>query len=525
MDSRKVLYSKGGNDECMTPSYAIYPILKYIPKNLVIWCPFDKKDSEFVKILSKTNEVIYSHIENGEDFYNYEPEKSWDIIISNPPFCYDEKTEVLTLEGWKFLPNVTKKDKIMSLNVFTKDVCYADILDITKQSYKGDMYAVNSKYIDLFVTPNHRMVSYKNGKPYLDKKTNDLIEIKNMKGVSHFNLDGYNWDGVEVENITIPEHTIEINGANKSKRYKTFKEKSIKMDDWLAFFGLWLADGHCRGVNDGEIRYDVGIKQHISNSGKVRTILKKLGYDFKEYLHDNKINFNIFNPQLHNFLFKFGNSKSKYIPKEYKNLSKKQIKILLDNYLFGDSFKSGNGLQVSTMSKKLADDLSECFLKVGVIVSLKPRKVFARGKNYGVIYQGQYNKNGENQKAKISKGNISIKQFNNYVYGLSLSKNYTMLVRRNGKIVFSGNTNKRKIFERCLSFNKPFALLMSNTWLNDSAPKQLFKDKDLQLLMFDKRIKYENNGIVQDKITFSSSYYCYNFLPKQIIMEFLNIIK
>ena len=170
MDSRKVLYSKGGNDECMTPSYAIYPILKYIPKNLVIWCPFDKKDSEFVKVLSKTNEVIYSHIENGEDFYNYEPEKSWDIIISNPPF-----------------------------------------------------------------------------------------------------------------------------------------------------------------------------------------------------------------------------------------------------------------------------------------------------------------------------------------------------------------TNKRKIFERCLSFNKPFALLMSNTWLNDSAPKQLFKDKDLQLLMFDKRIKYENNGIVQDKITFSSSYYCYNFLPKQIIMEFLNI--
>ena len=76
-------------------------------------------------------------------------------------------------------------------------------------------------------------------------------------------------------------------------------------------------------------------------------------------------------------------------------------------------------------------------------------------------------------------------------------------------------TNKRKIFERCLSFNKPFALLMSNTWLNDSAPKQLFKDKDLQLLMFDKRIDYNNNK----KITFSSSYFCWNVLSKQIIME------
>lgn len=82
-------------------------------------------------------------------------------------------------------------------------------------------------------------------------------------------------------------------------------------------------------------------------------------------------------------------------------------------------------------------------------------------------------------------------------------------------------TNKRKIFERALGFDKPFALLMSNTWLNDSAPKQLFAEKDLQLLMFDKRIKYFNNGVIEDKITFSSSYYCYNLLPKQIIMRSL----
>lgn len=82
-------------------------------------------------------------------------------------------------------------------------------------------------------------------------------------------------------------------------------------------------------------------------------------------------------------------------------------------------------------------------------------------------------------------------------------------------------TNKRKIFERALSFNKPFALLMSNTWLNDAAPKQLFKEKQLQLLMFEERIKFKNNGVVENKITFSSSYYCYNLLPKDIIMESL----
>lgn len=87
-------------------------------------------------------------------------------------------------------------------------------------------------------------------------------------------------------------------------------------------------------------------------------------------------------------------------------------------------------------------------------------------------------------------------------------------------------TGKRNIFERALSFNKPFALIMSNTWLNDSAPKQLFKNKDLQLLMFDKRMRFIlPNGEKNDKITFSSSYYCWNFLPKQIIMEELDVKK
>ena len=81
-------------------------------------------------------------------------------------------------------------------------------------------------------------------------------------------------------------------------------------------------------------------------------------------------------------------------------------------------------------------------------------------------------------------------------------------------------SNKRKFFERALSFNKPFALIMTNTWLNDSTPKILFHDKDLQLLMFDKRMEFnQSDGKVNNKITFSSSYYCWNFLPKQIIMK------
>jgi hypothetical protein len=78
-------------DLCYTPTYAIFPILKYIPKDKIIWCPFDTENSEYVKILREREfKVVSSHIDEGKDFFEYEPE-DWDIIISNPPFSQADK--------------------------------------------------------------------------------------------------------------------------------------------------------------------------------------------------------------------------------------------------------------------------------------------------------------------------------------------------------------------------------------------------------------------------------------------------
>ena len=118
-----------------------------------------------------------------------------------------------------------------------------------------------------------------------------------------------------------------------------------------------------------------------------------------------------------------------------------------------------------------------------------------------------------------------ISQQNSLVYShISKGEDFYTYEPENWDVIVSNPpfTNKRKIFERALSFNKPFALIMSNTWLNDSAPKQLFAERDLQMLMFDKRIEFvQADSKRSNKVTFSSSYYCWNFLPKQIIMETL----
>lgn len=89
------------SDEVFTPAYAVQPLIKYIKnyqeklqkKELTIWCPFDLEFSNFVQVLSQINgvKVIYTHIDNGQNFFYYEPNEDYDLIISNPPFsCKDD---------------------------------------------------------------------------------------------------------------------------------------------------------------------------------------------------------------------------------------------------------------------------------------------------------------------------------------------------------------------------------------------------------------------------------------------------
>jgi hypothetical protein len=140
INDQEVLYSKGKNDECMTPKYAVYPIIKYLDKNKIIWCPFDTEESNFVKILKEEGfNVVYSHIVNGQDFYEYEPEE-WDIIVSNPPFTnkrkiferclsFNKPFALIMTNTWlnDAAPKQLFKEKELQLLMFDKRMEFIDI--------------------------------------------------------------------------------------------------------------------------------------------------------------------------------------------------------------------------------------------------------------------------------------------------------------------------------------------------------------------------------------------------------------
>ncbi len=84
------------NDEFYTPKYAIEPILKYLKQSSVVWCPFDTKDSNFVKVLEESgHKVVATHkdVQDGDFFSDSTiPAIDYDYIVSNPP--YSIKKEV-----------------------------------------------------------------------------------------------------------------------------------------------------------------------------------------------------------------------------------------------------------------------------------------------------------------------------------------------------------------------------------------------------------------------------------------------
>lgn len=93
MKSNEIFYSKGKNDECYTPKETVLALFPFVEKykDKTIWLPFDTKESQFTKTLSENGyKIIHSHISEGKDYYNYEPQ-NWDVMISNPPFTNKRK--------------------------------------------------------------------------------------------------------------------------------------------------------------------------------------------------------------------------------------------------------------------------------------------------------------------------------------------------------------------------------------------------------------------------------------------------
>ena len=75
---------------------------------------------------------------------------------------------------------------------------------------------------------------------------------------------------------------------------------------------------------------------------------------------------------------------------------------------------------------------------------------------------------------------------------------------------------KLEVFERLYKLNKPFAMICGLPILNYQEVGEFFLDKELQLLIVDKKVSFDGN-----QASFNNSYFCYKMLPRDLMFYHL----
>jgi len=388
--------------------------------------------------------------------------------------CYDDQTEVLTKDGFKLFKELEKDDEIATLKG-GKYIEYHKPKERVKYPYTSKMVHVKTTRLDLMVTPNHKMlVSRQKG------SGRKLIKVRadELKYDDWIPKTGI-WKGKEKSHFNLPALTQKekfYSPLTKSKHSKTreWKEKKINMDNWLAFLGIYLAEGYAvkeTSAKAKEGNYEVGIV-NTQKKKQVRKIMENTPFKYRE----TEDRFIILDKQLWKYLRKLGDCYTKYIPREFKNLCPRQLRILLDAFNIGDGSIDDNGKRKKyyTSSKKIQDDIGELILKVGKSPRYFSRKNREKSINGRILNPSKkhpnliimenrskhYTFNSKKFRRKDGYANFKRVPYKGYVYCVEIP-NHVVFVRRNGTCAWSGNTR--------VGFQSPF----SNVTIDLQPPKQV----------------------------------------------------
>lgn len=396
--------------------------------------------------------------------------------------CFDNKTEILTNEGFKLFKDLNGKETVACLNPSNNNLEFHKPLGYIKKPFNGKLNCGINNLIDYAVTPNHNMyVSLANN---LSKKELDfkLIQSQNLTNKNmHFKKDAI-WEGVKQDEFEIskiyfneePERELEIIHSHSLRKHEGHKKienrnekyySSLKLDMnlWLKFFGFWMAEGWTSSTPG---LFQVGVAQ-TKNNGYLEEMfdtLKKLGFN-PTYTKDLR-QVRVFDKRLWVYLSQFGKAENKYVPTEILRLCPSQLSIFLEWYLKGDGSQEKGGKRFDkriekiveynserkrayTVSKVLADNIQEICLKLGLIST-----VTNRGKKNSVLKDGRkliaqhdayvisIGSNGiRNKKNPLLKAENQFQiDYNDYVYCVEVPDNI-IFVRRNGKTMWCGNSH------------------------------------------------------------------------------------
>jgi len=227
-------------------------------------------------------------------------------------------------------------------------------IEVTKSD---SLLEFHSTQIDLRVTPNHNMWVKRQKGPWQKVPAQELVGPRTDL---YFKKD-FPWqEGKEIETVTIPSISWIVQARGRQFHHQ-LPALTFKTDDFLEFFGYFLSDGGA--LSHPKRRSEVYLTQiDDANFYKMVRVVERLGLKHTIKLHGNGKRIHVWCSQLNHYLI---DMKRNGIPKAFKNLSKRQLRILLDAFYLGDGDKNSFGRIFTGIYPKLTDDLQEIVLKLG----------------------------------------------------------------------------------------------------------------------------------------------------------------
>ena len=343
-----------------------------------------------------------------------------DMILGLTPahqMCFDDKTEVLSEEGWINYENLFTGDNILTFNMNSQDLEFKPVRGIHISNHKGKLISLKCRGFDALVTHDHKW-------PVKNKETGEIKFVQTDELKTH--------------------HKIfrSVKNSFEGKPFETLPDGFYS--DWFVELAGWFLTDGCMMHNCQQVRIDQCYDAYPDNCEKIRTILSNLDeshYYEREYFRtlDNGVKRKCLKWTLSGGIAKqlrrlFPNRKltSYFVFK----LNKVQQQLLYDSLMDGDGCRNG-----SSDKFRGVEETIDSFQILCVLLGKKASKASEITKYGTTVYKSIIQK--EDIRYKPFTHVCSLKRtevdYDGIVWCPS-TENETVIARRNGSIYISGNT-------------------------------------------------------------------------------------
>jgi len=379
--------------------------------------------------------------------------------------CYDEQTRAVTRDGFKYYWELRDGDKVFSINPQTGFIEEKEIEKVIVQNYEGDMIHFKSSTVDLKVTPNHRVLYRRR---LGDTSKIRIAEAKDIATRCPVLLPKGQWGGIKCNGSIFVDNVGEVSSEDLFYLAGIFigdgfvapqvKQQESKTGLSHEEFVRTARDENGRFISVGKIGDRDSIKIHswriffdIPENDKARDRVESVltNLNIKYSMHKGKAGEHIYfsSREWTDFFVQFGRgAKNKNIPEWMLQYDKKYLRALFDGLIDSDGYCKKHSdkhtcIQYTTVSQKLTKDLCELGFKLGYYPTfrqnyrtsvLEGRTISGKASYIYFPHEGR----------DVGKSNAKSEFYRGRIWCVKVRDNKNLLVERNGKLAFCGNTDE-----------------------------------------------------------------------------------